>query len=99
MPAVEPSLQEPSVLGTGGQGSDDLDLFSKAPTHKRMVQILDGMRDAERDEPLAKVAGDAMAYNDGSDALCGVVRQDVGPEPGLCSKNRGGHHGEVRGSD
>lgn len=64
-----------------------------------MVQILDGVREADEDESLAVVAGDAMVYNDGGDALGGVVCQDVGPEPGLCSQNRGGHHGEVRGSD
>jgi hypothetical protein len=100
LPAIEPPLQDPSVLGTGGQGSGYLDALSKAPAHKRMVQILDGVREANGNEPfLAMVAGDAMAYDYGGDALCRVVCQDVGPEPGLCSKNRGGHHREVRGSD
>lgn len=60
-----------------------------------MVQILDSVREAKPYELLAMVAGDTMAYDDGCDVLGWVVCQDMGPEPGLCSKNRGGHHREV----
>lgn len=48
---------------------------------------------------MAMAAGDAIAYNNGGDVLGGVVCQDMSPEPGLCPKNRGGHHGELCVSD
>lgn len=87
------------LLGARGGGGVDLDFVDEAPAHEGVVQVLGGARGSEVLAMAASAAGAGDGDGDGGDVVGGVVSQDMGPEPGLRPKNRGGHHGEVRLSD